>query len=124
MTIDMNTVRGACMQSILCNHVVPIDDSELASFAGIVMPRNDIYVFLIWVITGQRLNLLNWWSKNRIDLIEQLNPELKFKEPKQPKQCTSLILKVFQEKISKMSDDTIMELCDMIWPDSADKDLA
>ena len=120
-----DNIRQARMQSLLCNYIVPVTDSELACFAGVVMPHADLCVFLIWTITNQRSKVQLWWQQNRWQRIEELNPELNFHmSDHDVDRWTKIINKVFNKQLVGMNDEDVIALCDIFWPDEYDQFVA
>ena len=123
--MNSDNIRQARMQSLLCNYIVPVADSELACFAGVVMPHPDLCVFLIWNITNQRSKVHLWWQQNRWQRIEELNPELNFhRSDHDVARWTKIINKVFHKQLVGMNDEDVIALCDIFWPDEYDQFVA
>lgn len=123
--MNSDNIRQARMQSLLCNYIVPVADSELACFAGVVMPHPDLCVFLIWNITNQRSKVHLWWQQNRWQRIEELNPELNFHtHDHDVNHWTKTINAVFHKQLAAMNDEDVIALCDIFWPDEYDQFVA
>lgn len=99
MTMVNNSpaARSARMQSLLCSQIIPIEGEDLVAFAGIILPYTDLFVLLIWCLTGVRLQMYRWWEKNRYTYIECLNPDVNW-------------------PLVKRADDWLLELIKIIYP--------
>jgi hypothetical protein len=123
-----DNIRQARMQSLMCNYIVPVADSDLACFAGVVMPHADLCVFLIWNITSQRTKVQRWWQQNRWQRIEELNPHLDW--PCQDSaqgganSWTKTINEQLHRQLAGMSDQDVMALCEIFWPEEHDQSVA
>jgi hypothetical protein len=126
--MNSDNIRQARMQSLMCNYIVPVQDSDLACFAGVVMPHADICVFLIWNITNQRSKLQLWWQQNRWQPIAEWNSGLDFPcqdgSPDAAKNWCKTINRVFSAQLSRMNDQDVIQLCEIFWPEEYDQPAA
>lgn len=126
MTIISDRIKQARMQSLLCNYVVPVIDSDLACFDGIVMPHCDLCLFLIWGITNQKSKCQLWWTRDRWQHIQSLNSHLVFPQESiaNMKAWITVIHTVIRDKLQCMTDEEILKLVNVFWPDEMSEDLA
>jgi len=116
-----DNIRQARMQSLLCNHIVPVTDSDLACFAGVTMPHPDLCVFLIWSITNQRSKMKLWWGQGRWQDIQNLNPQLSWPVMPTMGAWVQIVSNVIQHKLVNMRDEDVINLCAIFWPDEHDQ---
>jgi hypothetical protein len=111
MTTKLDQAR---MQSLLCDYVICVPQDNVACFAGIALPYQDLGIFLIWVISGAKVYQQAYLQQNRHELLSQLNPQW------QNIQGSDLVWKIYKtmgQKVQAMNDQQVLNLCNMLWPD-------
>lgn len=111
MTTQLDQAR---MQSLLCDYVVCAPDENLACFAGVALPYQDLGIFLIWVISGSKVYQQAYLYQNRHAQLADLNPHL------ENVKGSDLIWKIYwtmAKRVKTMNDEQILNLCNMLWPD-------